>query len=94
MSDYKYRARRAYEANRADEKLGWAAQMDSKNETDGPAFDALTLKPPPSHLSATAYIKKQLQFYSKTYRLGRRVGDVHTFQQPEEMLFFPLPITL
>jgi len=70
--------------------------MGSKNGTDGPAVDTPSLTPPPSHLSVSAYVKKELQFHYKTYRLGRRVGDVRTFQQSEGMLWhiFPLPLTL
>jgi hypothetical protein len=70
--------------------MGW---MDGW--TDGPALDTVSYTSP-SHLSPTAYITKELTFYFKTYRLGRRVGDLHMFQQSEEMLWhiFTLPITL
>lgn len=81
--------------HRAEEKLGRAAQMGNENETDGPAFDTVSYTSP-SHISATAYVTKELQFYYKTYRLGRRVGDIRMLQQSEEMLWhiFPLPINL
>jgi hypothetical protein len=43
----------------------------------------------------TAHITKELTFYFKTYRLGKRRGDLRMFQQSEEMWHvFPLPITL